>query len=176
MTVIALTGTPGTGKTSVSEGLRAAGYRVIDLSAHINEHDLRGRLDSPRDTYEVDTDALSESLRGIGEVGGAVIMEGHLSHYLECDAIIVLRCHPDVLRSRLESRGYAESKVAENVQAEALDVILCESDETGRPVYEIDCTGGTSHAVAAVEDIIRGEVDRYLPGSVNWGEEMDRWF
>ena len=54
MTLFAITGTPGTGKTSVSGELRSRGYDVIDMNVHIREHGLLGELDRDRDTHEVD--------------------------------------------------------------------------------------------------------------------------
>ena len=47
---IAITGTPGTGKTSVSSVLRDRGYDVLDMTQYIKDHDLREEYDSDRDT------------------------------------------------------------------------------------------------------------------------------
>ena len=126
---IALTGTPGTGKTSVAETLRGKGYDVIDLTRHIKDNNLREEYDAERDTYAVDVEKLNESLSDCEDC----VFEGHLAHFIDVDSIVVLRCHPDVLAERLRARGYDEGKVRENVEAELLDVILCESADTGLP-------------------------------------------
>ncbi len=63
MTLFAITGTPGTGKTSVSAELRSRGYDVIDMNEHIRANGLLGELDPKRDTHEVDLDALNDSLQ-----------------------------------------------------------------------------------------------------------------
>ena len=60
MTLVAITGTPGTGKTSVSAELRSRGYNVIDMNDHIRSHGLLGELDAARDTHEVDLDLLND--------------------------------------------------------------------------------------------------------------------
>ncbi len=175
--LVALTGTPGTGKTSVAEELRRRGYEVLDLSAHIRSSGLLGNLDESRDTYEVDLDLLNDSLEPYRKKSGTVIMEGHLSHFMDCGTIIVLRCAPEVLAERLERRGYSRAKVRENTESEILDVILCESAETDIPVFEIDCTSVTPAGAAdAAEDILSGNTGKYLPGSVNWSSEMEEWF
>ena len=62
MTLYALTGTPGTGKSSVSEELRTRGYDVVDGKRFIIEHGLMGELDEERDTHEVDLDLLNDAL------------------------------------------------------------------------------------------------------------------
>lgn len=171
--MIALTGTPGTGKTSVAEELRRRGHDVLDLKSYIADSGLRGEYIEEMDTYDVDTDLL----RGFLEGSDHEMAEGHLSHFLDAEMCIVMRCHPDVLAQRLRDRGYAEGKVRENAEAELLDVILCEAVDSGVPVFAVDTTSSTvSQAADAVEAIMRGEADGHLPGDVSWAEEMDRWF
>ena len=168
----ALTGTPGTGKTSVAKILRDRGYDVLDLTQYIKDHDLREGYDAERDTYDVDVDRLNDSLIDRKDC----IFEGHLSHFLDVDGIIVLRCHPDTLAERLRNRGYGEAKVTENVQAEVLDVILCESVDSGIPTFSVDTTSSDpSNTADAVEDIMKGDTHLYSPENISWTEEMDKW-
>lgn len=175
--LISITGTPGTGKTTVSEGLRGDGHEVIDLNEHIKARGLLGGFDDERDTHEVDVKALGRSLAHLRGSEDRIFLDGHLSHFLDCDVILVLRCNPSVLNERLIRRGYSEGKVLENVQAEALDVILCESLDSGVPVYEVDCTSSdTNTIISAIGHILAGDTEGYMPGSVNWGEEMVKWF
>ena len=177
MMLVALTGTPGTGKTSVSAELRSRGHTVIDMNEHIRAHGLLGALDEGRDTHEVDLDLLNDSLEDIRASGDLVFMDSHLSHFMDCGCIVVFRCRPDVLAARLEARGYGPEKVRENVQSEILDVILCEASESDIPVYEVDCSDTTVGCSAdAVEQIVKGEVSDYTPGRTDWSGEMERWF
>ncbi len=175
--LVAITGTPGTGKTSVAAELRSRGHEVVDLGKHIREHGLLGELDEARDTHEVDLDLLNDSLEEYREREGTVFMEGHLSHFMDCGSIIVLRCHPDVLAERLRARGYSEEKVRENVQSEVLDVILCEATDSDIPVHVVDCTSAPVEETAdEILSIASGESEGHLPGSVDWSSEMERWF
>ena len=106
-----------------------------------------------------------------------VFIDSHLSHGTDCSRIIVLRCRPSVLAERLRKRGYSEAKVRENVQAEVLDVILCEATDTDIPVNEYDCSEGTpSDAVDFIERILNGEIELGPPGRVDWSGEMEEWF
>ncbi len=175
--LVAITGTPGTGKTSVAAEIRSRGYEVVDLGKHIREHGLLGELDEARDTHEVDLDLLNDSLEEYRSREGVVFMEGHLSHFMDCGNIVVLRCHPDVLAERLRARGYSEEKVRENVQSEVLDVILCEATDSDIPVHEVDCTSASIEDTAdEILSIASGEGEGRLPGSVDWSSEMERWF
>ncbi|MCL2712680.1 MAG: adenylate kinase family protein [Methanomassiliicoccaceae archaeon] len=173
--MIAITGTPGTGKTAVANCLREKGEDVIDLHHYIEENGLKGSLDKKRDTYNVDAEELNTSIKEYVR-GKKVMAEGHLSHFLDCDMIIVIRCRPSVLYERLKERGYTEKKIMENVQAEALDVILCESTERNAHVFEIDNTSCTAEQTALmIKEIISGRSSGHEPGSVDWSAEMEKW-
>lgn len=175
--LVAVTGTPGTGKSSLSAELRRRGHEVVDADEHIRKNGLLGEWDALRDTYEVDVGGLNDSLEQYRGKGGTVFLDSHLSHHCDCSAIIVLRCEPKVLAGRLRARGYPEAKVRENVQAECLDVILCEAADTGIPVAEIDCTAGSpAEAADLVERIIKGGTAISPPGGIDWSPEMGEWF
>jgi len=177
MTLYALTGTPGTGKTSLSNELRSRGYNVIDGKEHIKAHGLMGELDAERDTHEVDLDLLNDSLQEYRDSPDLYLIDSHLSHFMDSSGIIVLRCHPDILADRLRARGYGENKVCENVQSEVLDVILCEATESDIPVWEIDCSHDDIPVSAdSIEEILKGKSDDYVPGKTDWSLEMDKWF
>ena len=177
MTLYALTGTPGTGKTSLSAELRSRGYNVIDGKEHIRSHGLMGELDKERDTHEVDLDDLNDSLQEYRDSDELFIMDSHLSHFMDCSGIIVLRCDPNILAERLRARGYGDQKVLENVQSEILDVILCEATESDIPVWEVDCSHDSiAESADSIEQILKGKSDDYLPGKTDWSSEMDKWF
>ena len=162
---IALTGTPGTGKSTAAR-LVDAGFRLIDLNSIIRDRFNLG-IDEERNSVIADLDRLSAYVR---QLQGNVILEGHISHLLPVDVIIVLRTAPAVLRTRLESRGWGEHKVKENLEAEALDVILIEAMGQCDKVYEIDTTDITAEQVAeAIREIAMG-TDNYKPGSVDFSE------
>ncbi len=74
--------------------------------------------DDARGTKEVDVDALDREVRAPAKLGFLV---GHYAHLLTADLAVVLRCHPKVLADRLRARGWADAKVRENVEAEAID-------------------------------------------------------
>ncbi len=124
--ILALTGTPGTGKTAIAAKLERAGWGVVDLKKLVEEEGLADE----GDIVEVDPGQLSIiAARSLKEISAPrVIIEGHLAHELGlADHIVVLRCHPDELDRRLTRRGYDRVKVEENCEAEALDIIVAEA-------------------------------------------------
>jgi len=159
---IALTGTPGAGKTTVAALLP---YKIIDLNALVREG-LNLGIDPQRGCLNADMDALARRLDEM--VSQEIcILEGHFSHHF-ADWCIVLRLDPSVLEKRLKARGYPQAKIRENLEAEALDVVLVEAVELCRRVDEIDTTGRNPQEVASlVKKIIEGEL--VLPaGQVDW--------
>ena len=161
---LAVTGTPGTGKTSATEALEVP---VVHLNDVVREKGLWSERDEERDTLVVDLDACRKHL---GDWEG--VLESHLAHHFAADRVAVLRCRPDELERRLLDRGEPAAKAAENRESEALDVVLGEAvAEHGEDaVYEIDTTDRTPEEVAAEltavasgeRDPSAGEVD-FLP-------------
>ncbi|HPS92421.1 MAG TPA: adenylate kinase family protein [Methanothrix sp.] len=160
---IALTGTPGTGKTTIAALLP---YRAIDINCLVKGGMNLGK-DPDRGCLEADMDALAACLAELNSCKETVILEGHFSHHF-ADRAIVLRLAPSDLRSRLEARGYSASKIQENLEAEALDVILVEAAELCPRVDEIDTTGKSPQQVAEmVIEIIEGRL-HHPAGQVDW--------
>lgn len=181
--IIALTGTPGTGKTTICGFIAEHSqyrkqYLIIDLNKLVIDEKLYTEKDEARNSYNADMEKLEERVKQIisqAPEGMDVIMEGHLSHLLPADAIIVLRTHPVALRKRLGKRKeYSFEKVKENANAEALDVILVESAEKSSSVFEINTTDSTP--LAAVKSVIfiigslkKGSIpEDFLPGKFDW--------
>lgn len=169
---IAVTGTPGVGKTSTCS--RVKGVRVVHVNVLVDELGLASGYDRKRKTKEVDVAKLARAVTGLGE---DILLEGHLSHLLKPDLAIVLRCSPKVLERRLRKKGWPDSKVRENVEAEAVDVVLIEAIENVPEVCEIDTTKmKPGQAARAIESILAGERQKYRVGNVDWSEEVLSWF
>jgi adenylate kinase len=167
---VALTGTPGTGKTTVADRLDAT---VVHLNDVVRERGLTERTDEERGTLVVDVDAVTDYLdEELGAEAGSVVVESHLAHLFDADRVVVLRCHPAELVERLRTREDAAShdppktpemvsrSAEENAEAEALDVVLAEAVEQhgADAVYEVDTTGRDPDAVAAdVRAVLAGD-------------------
>lgn len=176
--LIGLTGTPGTGKTSVSEFLeKKRHWKVVHLNDLIKEKHLYTEIDEKRDAVVADMELIREHLTEIidGKEKEVIILESHLAHHI-ADIVIVLRAYPPELETRLKTRGYSEEKIKENVEAEALDVILVEAFEWCKRVFEVNTTGKSIEEVGQdiekiIDHILSGneeELPEYKPGSIDW--------
>ena len=161
---VAVTGTPGTGKTSATEALDTD-LEIIHLNQVIEDEGLFTERDEDRDSLVADIDAIDDWLDGKEDV----LVESHLAHYFDADIVVVLRCAPETLLERLTERGEPEAKATENAESEALDGILIEAvDRHGTDVvFEIDTTDQTpgetaaeiAAAIAGEREPSAGEVD-----------------
>ena len=168
---VAISGTPGTGKTTVC-GLLSADHDIVDINRVVESEGLHSGMDEERGSLEVDLDALSGHISAL-DIEGTVLFDGHLSHMLDVDMVIVLRCRPDVLMERLERKGWGERKVKENVQAEILDVIKVEAMEGCEEVYEVDTTEADPASVAdSIREAISGT---YGQVDISWHEEFEKY-
>lgn len=166
---VAVTGTPGTGKTTATE-LLDADLEVVHLNEMIVQEGLVKGPDPDLDTLVADMRAVEDRVRELNDV----IIESHLAHHFAADRVIVLRCHPEVLTRRLRERGAGEAKIQENVDSEALDLILVEAVERHGEdrVYEIDTTDREPEDVAAeIDAVIAGQRDPRV-GTVSFVDHL----
>ncbi len=152
-----ITGTPGTGKSTVGEILsKRLGAPLYNLSKLIKEKGLYTEFDEKRDAYVVDVDKLREFFKGKENF----IAEGLVAHFIPADLTVVLRARPEVIVERLKPRRYSEEKLKENAEAERLAVIATEVFENPLDcrVVHIDTTDRTPEEVAElIERALKGE-------------------
>lgn len=139
MVIIAVSGTPGTGKTTLANQIaQRYGFEYVDIMKIIQNYCLGSDYDSERDTIDVDTDRLYDVLFKKLKEGNYVI-DSHLSHYLPFDFIdfcVICRCNLKELKKRLTERGYSELKINENLEAETFDTCLIEAQENRHNVID----------------------------------------
>lgn len=171
--LVALTGTPGTGKGSVCRVLERRGYAAIDLDEVARREGCVVSRDDARGSDEVDIDLLREKLVVPAKLA---FLQGHYAHLMPVNLAVVLRCHPRALKDRLRARGWPEPKVRENVEAETLDVITQEAVARVPQVFEVDTTDlRPEEAAAQVLGILQGRVEGHEPGRIDWSEEVLTW-
>lgn len=162
---VAVTGTPGTGKTT-AVGLVETDLEVVHLNDVIETEGLWSDHDEERGSLIADLEGLAawfENRRARADAG--LLVESHLAHHLDVDRVVVLRCHPERLLERLthrESGDVGSASTRENAEAEALDLILAEAVDRhgGDAVYEVDTTDESPDSVAeAIEAVLEDRME-----------------
>lgn len=178
--LIMMTGTTGTGKTTVSKLVAGSlGGIHIDCGKFAVREGLTVRYDRTCQSYIVDLKRLSSRIKKTIEGFDTVlILEGHLVPLIAgClpSKVLVLRIDPGLLRHRLERRGYQPKKVAENVAAELLDVCFRDAVErfgTSR-TFEVDASKKTPAQVASsISRILKGKTRKRLK-HVDWIHRLE---
>ena len=140
MPIIAITGTPAVGKTTVVEFFTDANFTIVSVKDLAKQYGCEGDFDESTQSIDIDIHRLAEQFEA--DSLGDTIVDGHLSHFLEVDAIVILRCNPSTLQERLAKRGYSEQKITANVEWEMVagtwsEIIEFELDQ---PILELDTT------------------------------------
>ena len=148
---IGISGTPGTGKTTLATAVSAlTGLPHVDVSGCAKEHGWIEARDERRQTGIIDEIAVRRHLQGYADV----ITDAHYAELFCCDYIFVVRCPPKQLINRLIARSYHVEKIRENVLSEMLDTCLVRAIEAvGRSrTYEVlqDEPAAMASAVAAL--------------------------
>jgi len=173
---VAITGTPGTGKTTIASLLEQEGVSVFSVEELAEEHGCIDGVDPKDGARPIDLRALSLQLeeKWKDEPNEMTVVDGHLSHNLPVDCVIILRCEPKILENRLEGRGYSEEKKMSNVEWEILgsswneyreEVPWIEFDTSKRSIQDI---------VGSVNDWVIGGFKPMGPGSaIDWVADME---
>ncbi|WP_461865475.1 AAA family ATPase [Thermococcus sp.] len=169
--IIAVTGTPGVGKTTVSELLaQKLGYEYVSIKKLAEKKDLGEKIE---DEIEIDIEKLAEVVREEFKEKN-IILDSHLSHLLPVDLVVVLRLNPELLLKRLLKRGYMKDKLSENLEAELVDVCLIEAIEEHENVIEVDTTGKTPEEVAEEIVTLMEKGIKKRVGIVDWSESYEK--
>ena len=186
MKIIIISGTPGTGKTTVSKRIsEIIGAAVISLNEITVSKKFTLEYDKNRETYVVDFERLwPYILNQIEELNrnktNILIIEGHFSDLVPnelIDIAVILRCDPDILYKRLEVRGYKLKKIIENIQAEILGncVNFMIQKKIRIPILEIDTSYFSIDDLAQliIELISNGKkLEEYFVGKIDWLEKL----
>jgi len=140
MKAIIITGSPGTGKTTIAKKLaKSLKIKYLDVNTIIKDYKLSEGIDKVRNCDIVDTAKLNKVL--VSLINEPVIIDSHLSHYLPKKYVsicLVTKCELPILKKRLQKRGYSEAKVRENLDAEIFDICATEAAEAGHQVEVVE--------------------------------------
>jgi adenylate kinase len=188
MKILIISGTPGTGKTTVSKNLlNFCNAKVISLNELAITEKLIINYDTERETSVINEKKLVryvikliESYRKLDIE--LIIIESHFSDIVPgqyIDFVIILRCDPDELCVRLKKRDYKREKVRENVQSEILgnSANFFLNKQLNTPILEIDTTNNSIDVISkTIIEILEGKADvnEYIIGKIDWLEKLSQ--
>jgi len=173
---VLVTGTPGVGKTTVSNKLASKlDARYIGITELVKNENLITSIDEERKTLVADPKKVAKRLQDfISELEGNIIIEGHyvvdVVPKKDVNTVFVLRRDPHELKNVLEKRGYPEKKIWENLAAEILDVCLCDALSAcgADKVCEVDVSGKTVETVVEEMVLVLEKKQKRRVGTVDW--------
>ena len=140
--LISITGSTGTGKTSVGKLLaKRLGYKFISLNKLAERKNLYCGYDKKRKCRIVDIGRVGKELEKTKNIYKNIVIESHYSHYIQSDLSVVLRCNPKELEKRLQERRWKKDKIKENIEAEIMEICLSDARGYSKRVIVIDTTG-----------------------------------
>ena len=155
-----VTGTPGTGKTTLCEALASAlSLTHVNVGALVAAKGFHSGVDAAFDAFVLDEAAEERLLDELepGIAAGGQLVDFHTPGLFPerfFDVVLVLRTSTAPLYDRLVARGYSQAKVAENMTAEIMEVVLEEARESYDPeavhVLQMDGMSDLDDAVARV--------------------------
>lgn len=156
--LVYLTGTPGTGKSTLGQYLVEQvlpDAELVEINPLLHKNGLAESYDQPRDSWVYD---IGRAAKVVEEVLAArkspTVLAGAPLPLVKTrfSVVGVLTCSlPQLLRRRLEARGYHQAKVEENLQAELLGEVLGNVLDwlaPKSPVCELDSCTSTLEALA----------------------------
>lgn len=144
MKIIIVSGTPGTGKSTLAIKLaKEKGYYRLDLHQHYKE--LSVGYDKPSKSYVIDEkkflNLIKKEIKAHSKEKG-IIIDTHISHLLPkrmVDLCIITKCsNLKELEKRLKKRKYSKAKIRENLDCEIFQVCLGEALERDHKVKVIE--------------------------------------
>ncbi|CAG8476890.1 15803_t:CDS:2 [Acaulospora morrowiae] len=130
---ILITGTPGTGKTTLSRLVaESTDLAYINVGDLVKERGLHQGFDQEFQSYILDDDKVVDELEDALSKGGNIVDFHSCEVFPErwFDLVLVLRTDNTLLYDRLENRGYSQKKITENIDCEIFQVILEEAKES----------------------------------------------
>ncbi len=177
MSLIIITGTPGTGKTVIAQALaKKIGFELIDIKKIVNENKKIYNMENGERV--VDLTKLKKLILKEIKQDKTVIIENHLLCELRLPAkfVFVLRCEPAILKKRLAMRKYQKKKIEENLLAEMLDYCtqLSRKNYKKSIVIELDTAKrNVNKCVAEIINVIKGRKKKI--DDVDYSKELEEY-
>ena len=167
---ILITGTPGTGKSTLGKKLaeEVKELKYINIGDLSKEKGFLGDWDETYECHELDEDPLLDHLE-VPVASGGVIIDHHVCDFFPerfFDIVFVLRTNNTTLHDRLTERKYNSKKLEDNLQCEIFQTVLDEAKESYKEeiVHELESN---------CEKDIESNLDRMKLWIEHWKKDND---
>lgn len=145
--LIAITGSPGVGKSTLAKFL-VKKLKLERLDLHHYYRHISVSYNRSKQSYDVDYRKFEKLVKEkLGASKKGLVIDSHISHLLPpklVDLCIVLICSDlKKLEKRLKARKYSKKKIRENLDAEIFQVCLLEAKEKEHKIVVFDTAKGT---------------------------------
>jgi adenylate kinase len=144
---ILITGTPGTGKSTLAQQVsEGSGLDWVDVSQIAKDNKFFEGFDSDYGCHVLNEEKLLDEIEDQMEEGGKVVDYHGCDFFPQrwFDIVFVLRTDNTRLYDRLVSRGYTGKKLEENIQCEIFQTILDEARDSYEPSIVFELPSNTS--------------------------------
>ncbi|KGG51610.1 putative adenylate kinase [Mitosporidium daphniae] len=148
---ILITGTPGTGKTTLCELVSSGDYNHINVSEEIKRNKWYSSYDEEMDSLIFSDYKVRKGLSKMISSGGNLIDFHSVANIIPSsliDLVVVLSTNNTVLYDRLANRKYSPQKIRENIECEIMQVLLEEAHEAFKETPHIPILNLTSDCEA----------------------------
>lgn len=144
MKAVIVSGTPGTGKTTLAKKLaKKFKARYININRLVKPYELAESYDKKRKTKIISIKKLKQAISNeLKKTKRRCIIDSHLAHELPKKNVavaIITTCNLKILQQRLKKRRYNKEKIRENLDAEIFDLCYEEAKEQ-HAVMKVDTT------------------------------------
>jgi len=146
MTVICVSGSVGSGKSTLSKRLaKALKFEYVDVTKEIKENKLSEGYDKQRKCEIIDEGEIVKFLIEKIKEKKNLVIDSIFSYLIPkkyVDFCIITTCDIEVLRDRLKKRKYSPGKIKENVEVEIFDSFVISAKEMKHNLLVVNTTRG----------------------------------